>query len=134
MWKAPFRPRESEISQSYNDGLVDVYRQTDAAKPGYAPQPTLELVVTLAFEFQRVGLQRYYAALQNQIQIEHVIRVQKGAVPLNTQMVAIIRGQNGQYQINMIQGVPDVYPPSLDLTLSRVAQILTVEEVDHDVV
>ncbi len=126
MWKAPYRPREHEISQTYNDGLVDIYRVEDDAEPGYAPKPSLIKVGVLAFEERRLGIQRYYQGRQNQVQIEHVLRVRKG-FPVDTQMVAVIRGAEAQYAIDLVQNVPDVYPASWDLTLARVAQVLPIQ-------
>lgn len=130
MWKAPYRPRESEISQSYNDGLVDIYQPADVAPPGYAPKIVLQRVGYLAFAELRLGIQRYYAAKQNQIQVEKVLRVQKG-FPVTSQMVAVIRGQELQYAIEQVQVADGIYPPSLDLTLTKVAQILPVEGEDE---
>ena len=106
MWRAPCRPRENDISQSYNDGLVDLYRQTDGAQPGRSPRPVLSKVGTLAFAEQRLGLQRYYAGKQNQVQIERVIRVPRG-FPVTSQMAAVIRGAKMQYRIDLVQSVPD---------------------------
>lgn len=123
MWKAPYRPREHEISQTYNDGLVDVFREEDAAKPGYAPDPALKPVGTLAFEEQTLGLQRYYSGRQNQVQIERVLRVPR-AFPVTSQMVAIVRGGETQYRIDLVQQVKGAYPASWDLTLARTAQVL----------
>lgn len=132
MWRAPYRPRENDISQSYNDGLVDIYSQTDGAQPGYAPKPALTLVGTLAFAELRLGLQRYYSGRQNQVQIEKVIRVQRG-FPVTSQMVAVIRGSGTQYRIDMVQTAEGVYPPSWDLTLAKVAQVLPLEGgAEHD--
>lgn len=125
MWKAPYRPRENGISQSYNDGLVDIYRVEDTAKPGYKPAPALILKGTLAFSEQSVGIQRDYLARQNQIQIEKILRVPHG-FPVDSQDVAIIRGTDTQYRIDRATKARDVYSPSLDLTLVRVAQTLNV--------
>lgn len=126
MWRQPYRPRENSISHSYNDGLVDIYRQTDSAKPGYAPRPALHLVGTLAYSELRLGIQRYYAGRQNQLQIEKVLRVQQGFL-ITSQMVAVIRGDPIQYRIDLVQRAEDVYPASWDLTLTRVTQVLPVE-------
>lgn len=131
MWRAPFRPRESDISQSYNDGLVDIYRETDTAPAGYAPRPAPVKVGTLAFAEQRLGVQRYYSAAQNQLQLERVLRVPKG-FRVDSQMVAVVRGAETRYRIDLVQTVPDVYPASLDLTLSRIVQQLPREGGEGD--
>ncbi len=138
MWKAPFRPREESISQSYNDGLVDIYEITsDEARPGYQPRPGLTPKGTLAFAELRVGLQRYYEGRQNQLQIEKVLRVPRGFA-VTSQDVAIIRGSKPQlqYRIDFVQTVDEVYPPSMDLTLAKVTQVLEIrgDEEHGDVV
>lgn len=64
----PYRP-SNEITQAYNDGVVRIYTVTDAARPGYMPQPQATLKTTLRYEEQRLGLQRYYQSKQNQIDV-----------------------------------------------------------------
>lgn len=128
MWKAPYRPREESISQSYNDGLVQIYAVTsDEARPGYQPKPGLTPKGKLAFEVRRVGIQRYYQAQQNQVQIDKVIRVQRG-FPITTQDVAVVVGEKDQYEIYQVQTVDDVYPPSYDLTLTKIKQKIAMAE------
>lgn len=119
MWRAPNRPTH-EVSQPYNDGYVTVYVLTDSAEPGSMPVETLTKRVGLHYAEQRMGITRYYAAAQANAQIERVIRVQRRP-DINAQDVAITE-DGVQYRINLVQSVPDVYPASLDLTLSRVTQ------------
>ena len=119
MWKAPNRPNH-EITQPYNDGMVTIYAAEDVAKPGYAPKVELTQKVILPYAEQRLGIQRYYQGMQNQMEIERVIRVPK-SVPVNSQDVA--QTEDGRrYRIDLVQNVLDVYPPSLDLTLVKVSQ------------
>lgn len=119
MWKAPNRPNH-EITQPYNDGMVTIFAAKDVAKPGYAPQVELTKKVTLPYAEQRLGIQRYYQGMQNQMEIQRVIRVPK-SVPVNSQDVA--QTEDGRkYRIDLVQNVLDVYPPSLDLTLVKVSQ------------
>ena len=117
MWKAPHRPR-NEISQTYNDGLVTICEVKNTAPSGYAPKEELIPKVKVGYQERSLGIQRYYAAAQNQIQIQRVIRIPRGA-SVDTQDVAVTE-DGRQYAINMVQTVPDVYPPSLDLTLAKV--------------
>ena len=68
----------------------------------------------------RVGINRYYAAQQNQIRIDRVIRIPSGAEITNQ---AVLRTDGGAwYRIDMVQTVLDVYPKSYDLTLTRIVQ------------
>lgn len=119
MWKAPNRPR-NEITQSYNDGVVTIYSVADVAKPGYQPQIELTEKIKLRYEERSMGLQRYYQAMQNQVQIERVLRVQR-TNKITSQDVAITE-DNTRYKIYMVQAVSDVYPPSVDITLSKFEQ------------
>ncbi len=129
-WKAPYRPRnDGTVTQNYNDGVVTIYCETDTAKPGFKPQPSLKHKLTLRYEERRLGLQRYYEGRQNQVQIERVLRVPR-AVGVSSQDVAVTE-DGKQYRIDLVQAVTDVYPPSMDLTLARIEQKY---EVSHDVV
>ena len=121
-WRAPTRPTENQITQCYDDGVVTVYAVTDAAAPGYQPKPQLVTPpkAVLRYEEQRLGLQRYYEALQNQIQVERVIRVPR-AEQITSQDVA--ETEDGRrYRIDLVQTVDGVWPPSQDLTLVKYQQ------------
>lgn len=126
-WKAPYRP-SNEVTQSYNSGVVTVYAVTDSARPGYQPVEQLTEKIKLRYEEQRLGLQRYYDAMQNQIQVERVIRVPR-AGQITSQDVA--ETEDGRrYRIDLVQTVDGVWPPSQDLTLVKYQQ----EEAQNDVV
>lgn len=118
MWKAPDR-KKGEVSQSFNDGIVQICRTTDGGAAGYRPEPVLVERFVLRFAEQRLGINRLYQGRQNQVEIERVIRVQKAGEVL-TQDVAVIGGT--QYRIDTVQAVLDVYPPCLDLALERITQ------------
>ncbi len=118
MWKAPNRPKH-EVTQSYNDGVVAVYKTTDIAQPGYKPKQSLVLLVNLRFEEQRLGINRLYKSRQRQVEIERVIRVQR-AKEISSQDVAVIEGKH--YCIDTVQIMQDIYPLSLDLALVKIEQ------------
>lgn len=119
MWKAPHRPN-NEITQSFASGVVSIFTPEDMAEPGYLPVINLTFRVLLRYEEQRLGIQRYYSGAQNQVEIERVIRVPRSALVSN-QDVAITEDGH-QYRIDMVQAVPGVYPPCLDLTLAKITQ------------
>lgn len=118
MWKAPDR-KKGEVSQSFNDGIVQICRTTDGGAAGYRPKQVLKEKFVLRFAEQRLGINRLYQGRQNQVEIARVIRVQKAGEVL-TQDVAVIGGT--QYRIDTVQAVLDVYPPCLDLALERITQ------------
>ena len=120
MRKLPFRPDDRQITQPYRDGVVRIYTVTDAAQPGYQPKPALTLAETLFYKERRVGLQRYYTSKQAQVQVERVIRTQLRP-SVNPQCVAVTE-DGVQYGIDLVQQIADVYPASMDLTLTRIEQ------------
>lgn len=121
-WKSPVRPRtDNGVTQNYNDGVVAIIAVVDTAKPGYQPQPgDPQTKYILRYEERRLGIQRYYSSLQNQIQLDRVIRVPRVA-GITTQDFAVTE-DNQVYRIDLVQSVMDVYPPSLDLTLAKIEQ------------
>lgn len=130
MRKYPFRPG-NEISQPFNSGLVSVYAVTDTAQPGYRPKGSLTLTVKLPFENIKLGIQRYFEAKQNQVEIERVIRVPNPGLqyPISNQDIVQLtervmkEGESPkQYRIELVQIAEGVFPPSLDLSLSRIEQ------------
>lgn len=117
MGRTPFRP-EHEVSQPFNSGLVTVYSVADGARPGYTPVPVLTEKARLRYEEMRLGLTRYYEAKQDSVEVNRVIRVPKPGVLITAQDGA--RTEDGQlYRVELVQTVPGVWPPSLDLTLKR---------------
>lgn len=125
MWKAPYRPG-NEVTQSFNSGLVTVYGVTDSAQPGRFPTPELRRKVTLRYEERQLGLRRYYAAKQNQVRVERVLRVPRTG-QVSTQDVAVTE-DGRQYRVELVQGVREVWPASADLTLAAVEQVYTLPE------
>lgn len=119
-WKAPHRP-EHKVTQDYNDGMLTVYRVTDTAEPGLLPVEELTKVVQLPYAERKVGLYRYYQAAQNQTRAQRVLRVPKPPMEITNRDKA--ETEDGKiYRIDLVQTVPDVWPPSLDLTLADYTQ------------
>lgn len=129
-WKAPTRPSENQITQVFDDGVVTVYAVTNAAAPGYQPKPQLVQPpkAVLRYEERRLGIQRYYNALQNQIQVERVIRTPRHGQITNQDVAVTEDGR--RYRIDLVQTVENIWPASVDLTLVRYDQIPDVSESD----
>lgn len=123
-WKAPNRP-SFDITEGFNDGLVVISSLEDKAQPGFRPVTSETALVTLRYQEQKLGIQRYYSAKQNQIQIERVIRVPKPPVKISSQNIATTE-DGTKYRIDLIQNVEDVFPICLDLTLVRYEQGVSV--------
>ena len=117
----------------YNDGVVLIYSVSDGASDGLLPRERLALKGKLLYQERKLGISRYYAAAQNQIHVERVIRVQKPPEPITSQDQAITE-DGRRYRIDLVQGLDGVFPPSLDLTLVAYEQqesrrINTEEEI-----
>ena len=119
MWKAPNR-QIGKVTQSYNDGVLTVYDVSDTAAAGRMPKKTLTEKITLRYAEQRLGISRYYSAKQNQTEVERVVRVPRTSAITNRDMVKT--EDETYYGIEMVQSVDDIYPPSLDITLSKTEQ------------
>lgn len=128
-WKAPYRPR-GEISQSYNDGVVTVYAVTDSGPPGGLPVEKPVKKVVLRYEERRLGLQRYYAGKQNQVEVERVLRTPRRR-DVSSQDLAVTE-DGVKYRIDLVQSAADVFPPSMDLTLTRIDQNYDVSNLDTE--
>ena len=126
MRKNPYRENHA-ISQTFNDGFAVIYTVTDAARPGYAPQEAIAPKIRVDYAERRVGVQRFYAAAQNNVRIDRLIRIPRVDC-VSTQDVLIFGGESVQYRIDQVQTVENCYPPSLDVSLVRIEQEFTYAE------
>lgn len=124
MYRKPNRPAH-DITQGFNSGIVKIYKTKNGAQPGHkAVEHLKNPPVTLRYDEQRTGVTRFYAAKQNNIQIDRVIRCP--AVPgIDSQDVAVIE-DGMQYRIDQIQVVKNVWPACVDISLVKIVQRLEV--------
>lgn len=127
MYQRPNRPTH-DITQPFNSGIVKIYAVANIAAPGYAPKMALREKVTLRYEEMRLGINRYYQAMQNNIQIERVIRCPRWGDVTNQDVAITEDGK--QYRIDLIQSVDDVYPACIDVSLTKIEQVFEVAEND----
>lgn len=102
--------------QTYNDGVVKIYSVRDESELGEAPEPKLELKAIMRFKRRTVGVKRYWAAKQENVQADQLIRV-SGLASVSTQDIAVVNG--AQYRIQQVQYPEDAQPRVMDLTLER---------------
>lgn len=120
----PFRPGNDRIAQTYNDGFVDLFTCADLAAPGYQPKLEATHVARLTYEKQFLGINRVYQSRQAHAEIKKIVRVPKSPVTV----FHLARDFDGVwYKIELVQEPEGVYPPSLDLSLSRVTAEVEVE-------
>lgn len=103
--------------QTYNDGICVIYTVVNKAEAGNMPQKGLQVKFDrVPFERRKLGLTRFYQAMQADVKVEDVIRV-----PRNRQIQTndICSKDGRRYRISLAQEVKDTLPPSTDLTLIR---------------
>ena len=107
--------------QSFPDGLVSIYKVTDVALPGDLPKEGLVLKQSLRYKERTVGMSRYFAAMQNNIKVDFVIRCPevRGLSEKATDILVAIPIDGYQYKVIQIQYIEDAQPPSMDISLER---------------
>ena len=133
MRRNPYRP-DAAVTQPFNDGIVSISRTQRSGQAGSLPVRHLVRKVVLPYAERRMGIARYYDAMQAQTRVDRVIRVpDPGEItvydgkipihgPINSQDVAVTE-DGRQYEIDMVQSVPDVFPKCLDITLRAIEPI-----------
>jgi hypothetical protein len=103
--------------QTYNDGICKLCRLDNVAAPGLMPKKALTVIhERVPFERRKVGVTRFYDAMQENVEITAVIRV-PDHFDVSTQDYCILDGK--QYGIHQVQEVNDTMPPSRDLSLKK---------------
>ena len=100
------------------DGLVRIYRVDNTAATGDAPVEALTLKACLRYAERTVGIGRFYAALQNNVDVKYVLRCRR-IREVTTQDVAVPTVDGKQYKIVQIQYPEGIEPPVMDLSLER---------------
>ena len=127
-WKAPYRPTENQVTQCFDDGIVTIYAIADGGEPGYRPVPQPTKKITLRYEEQRLGIQRYYEGRQNQVEIQRVIRTPRAGHVSNQDIAVTEDGR--QYRVDLVQSVENVWPACQDITLAKIQQQYDVSNLD----
>jgi hypothetical protein len=109
---------DKPVTQTYNDGVVKIYSVGNIAAPGKMPKEGLTLKATLRYDERVVGMSRYYAAMQNKVRADQLLRCPR--VPGVAVEDVAVPNDGAQYKIKQVQYPPDVEPSSMDLTLERV--------------
>lgn len=106
-------------TQTFNDGVVNIYSIGNISEPGNMPKEGLTLKVgPLRYEERTVGMGRFWTAMQAQVRVEQILRVPRLDL-ISSQDIAV-PNDGKQYEIMQIQYPKDVEPPSMDLSLERV--------------
>lgn len=105
-------------TQTFNDGVVNIYSVGNIAQQGNIPKDGLALKAgPLRYEERTVGMSRFWIALQAQARIDMLLRVPRFK-NVSTQDIAI-PNDGEQYRIEQIQYPADTALPVMDLSLQR---------------
>lgn len=108
--------RKMQNTQTFNDGIASIYSVGNIAEPGNMPKDGLTFKLKVNYSEEKLGITRVYLSRQDQSEITKLIRVQR-IDSINEHDVVIIDGK--QYDIDLIQNVPEITPKCLDLSLVR---------------
>ena len=108
--------KEKKTRQTFNDGIAKIFSVIDASKSVSKPQLKIRLKYKLRFESRFIGYSRYYAALQANVEIKKIIRVQHR--PDITSQDIVILADGYQYRIEQLQAVFEEGIRCDDLSLS----------------
>lgn len=110
--------------QAFNDGVVKIYEIGNTAALGDMPKERLILKQSLRYKERTVGFKRYYAAMQNNVKIDFIIRCPQVRTVKADNVAILIDGE--QYRIKQIQYPEDAEPPLMDLTLEKVGELYDI--------
>ena len=111
-------------AETFNDGRVHIFNVDNGAESGDMATTVLRHKFSLSYKERTVGVNRYYAALQANAQVDRVLRCPR-IESISTQDIAIPNGKQ-QYRIIQIQYPEDIIPPVMDLTLQKTMQVYKV--------
>ena len=116
-------------AQCFPDGVADIYARSLSGGDGGLPDyPVISggvvtngtLRCSLRFREKKVGLTRYYAALNEDIQIDKIIVTLFN--PAVSRLDVVVIGAE-LYQIRQIQNTAGEYPETMDLSLERIDEV-----------
>lgn len=109
-----------KTTQTFNDGVLTVYKVANTAGPGNKPKEGLiqKFNNTIPYQERTVGVGRFVANKQEQSIIEMLLRIPRVNGIAREDVVVPVDGE--QYRIKQVQTINDVEPKSLDLSLERV--------------
>lgn len=96
---------------TYDDGILDIYRNTNSAENGRMPVMTETLLSSHYFGFETVGVQRYFTAQMAHQQIDYVVHIPGWWDIIVTDTVKIRDGvsfhEAPDYRVTMVQQTQD---------------------------
>ena len=108
--------------ESYNDGIVKIYRTKNVSEPGRRPVEKLVFLMQLRFRERTVGNTKYNLAKQTGVEVVRLVRCPRLRNVSSHDFAAIKDFESGaiqHYEIDQIQYPENVFPKSMDLSLVK---------------
>lgn len=102
--------------ETFNDGLVYVYKTTDVSQPGYKPCIKPLFYRVYQFAYRTIGVKRNYEAMQLSVRLDELISIHLDR-HISPQDIIVIEGI--QYDIKQIQHRQETKPATSLLSLQR---------------
>ncbi len=106
-------------TETFNDGVVYVYKLQNTAQPGFKPNLQPVLYRKLNFGFKTIGVRRNYEAMQAEVRLDELIQVMLDR-QISSQDIAVI--ENVQYKIKQVQHQKNTFPHTSLLSLQRLEE------------
>lgn len=110
---------------TFNDGIAKFYKVQNIAEKGDKPVEKPIFAVSLRFEYETVGISRFYTAMQANVKIDNLIRTPIFR-DLSTQDIVLVNGV--KYKILQIQHVEETKPPISRFSLQKVVEKYDLEK------
>lgn len=104
---------------TFNSGVVSFYRLVNVAQAGNKPLYERQLIARMRFDYETLGMNRFYTALQADIKLDELI-ITPLIRSVSTQDIAVIN--NIDYRIEQVQHVSDTKPPASRFSLSKIQE------------
>lgn len=112
---------------TFDDGILTVYNVENASPPGAMPIKNLIEKAQYYYSYDRLGITRYYTALEANQNVEAVVNIQGWNDIKNTDVVIMQELPDIQYRVALVQ--PEIDENGLrimKLTLERVSRLYAI--------
>ncbi len=113
---------------TFNHGVADFFRLVNVAQAGNKPVYQREKIVTLRFEYETLGMNRFYTALQADVKLDELI-ITPLYRSISTQDIVAIFGKS--YRIEQVQHITDTKPPASRFSLSKLEENFALNSGDN---
>ena len=117
--RAKYEREKKTQLQTFNDGIVWIYKLADVSQPGFKPMFKPSLYKKLPFRYKTIGVRRNYEAMQAGVRLDEMISIPQDR-KISSQDIAVIEGV--QYDIKQAQAINNTSPRTSDLSLQRLEE------------